>query len=105
MSGVTELLARLTKVKATGDGVWQARCPAHEDRLPSLRIRLLEDTRVLIHCFAGCGAVAVMQAVGLGLHDLMPDRLPEHRYPAVKRPYMPSDVLEILRDEAQTLLV
>lgn len=37
----------------TGNG-WTARCPAHEDRNPSLSIREGREGRVLVKCFAGC---------------------------------------------------
>lgn len=59
------LLSRLDKVKRTGPDKWVARCPAHDDRGPSLAVRELEDGRVLVHCFAGCGADEVVGAVGL----------------------------------------
>ena len=55
-----------------GDGRWVARCPAHEDRSPSLSVR---DTgeRVLVHCFAGCDAEDILAAVGLHWRDLYGD--------------------------------
>ncbi|WP_216819082.1 hypothetical protein [Thiohalocapsa sp. ML1] len=34
------LLGRLDGVIRTGEGRWSARCPAHEDRSPSLSVRL-----------------------------------------------------------------
>ncbi len=51
---------------------WMARCPAHADNGPSLSIKALEDGRILIHCFAGCGASDVLAAVGMSLSDLYP---------------------------------
>ncbi|MFB1490777.1 MULTISPECIES: hypothetical protein [unclassified Thiocapsa] len=67
------LLSRLDGVRSTGPGKWITRCPAHEDRGPSLSIR---DTgeRILIYCFAGCEADDVLAAVGLGWKDIYPDR-------------------------------
>ena len=38
------------------------RCPAHNDADPSLSIRV-GDTSLLFHCFAGCTAVDVIQAL------------------------------------------
>jgi len=35
-------------------GAWMARCPAHDDRRPSLSIDETADGRVLVHCHAGC---------------------------------------------------
>lgn len=69
MTAADTLLARLDKVKGTAPDAWIASCPAHEDRRPSLSIRQVED-RVLIHCWAGCGALDVVNAVGLELRDL-----------------------------------
>ncbi len=72
------LLDRLDGVRACGPGRWIARCPAHEDRSPSLSIRELDDGRVLIHDFAGCAATDVLASVGLMLTDLFPARLNDH---------------------------
>ena len=66
---VGRLLDRLSGVRPTGPGRWIARCPAHEDRSPSLSIRDIDD-RVLVHCFAGCGVGDVLSSVGLTLADL-----------------------------------
>jgi putative DNA primase/helicase len=51
-------------------GCWSAqggmcRCPAHEDRTPSLSVRP-GRTRLLFHCFAGCDAAAVLEALQSG---------------------------------------
>lgn len=48
-------------------GRWTAngglcRCPAHEDRTPSLSVRP-GRTRLLLHCFAGCSAEEVLRAL------------------------------------------
>lgn len=51
---------------------WIARCPAHDDRSPSLSIAEGHGGRVLMHDFAGCDTAAVCEAVGLKLTDLMP---------------------------------
>jgi len=66
------LLGRLDGVIRTGDGRWSARCPAHEDRSPSLSVRL-DGERLLFHCHAGCAPEAVLAAVGLGWSDLYTD--------------------------------
>lgn len=64
------ILERLTAVKQTAPGRWIARCPAHQDRAPSLSIREVEDGRVLLHCFSGCPTQDVLQAIGLDFGDL-----------------------------------
>jgi len=66
---VEDFLDRLDGVRPSGDG-WIARCPAHEDRHPSLSISTGRDGRVLLHCHAGCSAEAIASAVGLELRDL-----------------------------------
>jgi hypothetical protein len=65
------LLSRFESVRGKHPK-WIARCPAHEDRSPSLSVKALDDGRVLVHCFAGCGAADVMAAVGLTLAALYP---------------------------------
>ena len=49
-----EAFAALVEARRTAPGKWQAHCPAHVDRSPSLSIRAASDGRVLLHCFAGC---------------------------------------------------
>ena len=66
------LLSHLGGVRRTGPGRWLARCPAHADRSPSLSIRETSDGRVLVHDFAGCGAIDVLDALGLEWSDLFP---------------------------------
>lgn len=66
-----DFIARLEKVRGTGDRQWSARCPAHADKGPSLSIKD-SDGKILINCFAGCGAADIVSAVGLRLSDLFP---------------------------------
>ena len=47
---------------------WSARCPAHDDRNPSLSIRDSASGGVLVKCFAGCPkneVIASLKALGL----------------------------------------
>lgn len=63
-----EELARALAARRTGDQ-WIARCPAHDDRSPSLAIRETGG-RLLLRCHAGCTYEAVrdaLQARGLQL--------------------------------------
>ncbi len=73
MSNVEALLHRLDKVRTSGNGKWMACCPAHQDRNPSLGIKLLDDGKILINCLSGCSPGDVMAAIGLSLKDLFPD--------------------------------
>ena len=68
------LLSRLSSVRQTGPGKWQARCPAHDDRSPSLSIREADDGKILLHCWSGCDPEAILTAIGLTWRDLYPDR-------------------------------
>jgi len=86
------LLERLHGVKGVGAGRWIARCPAHEDRSPSLSVRELDDGRVLLHDFAGCDPGAVLDAVGLNYSDLFP---PNHlaTQPRARKPWSAQQLL------------
>lgn len=97
------LLSRLEKVKRTGKDSWLACCPAHADKHPSLNIRETPDGTVLIKCFTGCGAAAVVAAVGLELSDLFPPRDDAPGKPSRRREregFHASDVLVALAHEA-----
>ena len=72
------VLDRLSGVKQNREQ-WIARCPAHEDRTPSLSVRRGDDGRCLVNCFAGCYAEDVVAAVGLELKDLFIPSAPEQR--------------------------
>lgn len=54
------------------DHKYTARCPAHEDRSPSLSVGEGVDGRVLLHCFAGCPTADIVRALELGWPDLFP---------------------------------
>lgn len=67
---VDRLLERLpSPARRSGDG-WAARCPAHDDRVPSLSIRVGADGRALVKCQAGCTLEQVLAAVQLTPGDL-----------------------------------
>ena len=74
MKSIDELLGVLDKVHPCGSGRWSARCPAHDDRSPSLSLKIGEDGRVLLYCFAGCSVQAVCAALGISVSDLFPDQ-------------------------------
>lgn len=101
---VSTLIDRLRKVKPNGPGKWLACCPAHEDRSPSLAIRLTDDGRILVHCFAGCGAADVISAVGLEFTDLFPEPTLE-TYRPVSQPFTASDALRCLAQESGVIAI
>lgn len=105
------LLARLELVRKAGAG-WSARCPAHKDRGPSLSISAGDDGRVLLHCHAGCSATDVVQAVGLTLSDLFPERIRGDDSPSERRQrriaartHQWAAALPVLEFEARLLLI
>jgi hypothetical protein len=99
MSATQRLLDRLTRVRQSAPGRWMACCPAHEDGGPSLSIRETDDGRVLIHCFAGCGAGDVLHAVGLRMSDLFDKPIAQH-LPPVRGGFSARELLELTAHEA-----
>lgn len=53
-------------------GRGKCRCPAHDDSSPSLSVHDMPDSRVLVHCFAGCSQDRVIEA--LRARGLWPER-------------------------------
>lgn len=98
------LLSRLDGVKQTGPGRWIARCPAHDDKSPSLSVRDADNGVVLAHCFAGCGVDSILGAVGLTINDLFPDRLPVN-HKSLRRSFPAADVLETIARETSIVAV
>lgn len=76
MSPIEKLLEVLRahgyEPRRAGNG-WACRCPAHDDRSPSLSIGTGNDGRALAKCHAGCETADVLAAIGLELRDLMPN--------------------------------
>src|SRR5262245_29951525 len=64
---ITAIVERF-QAKPEGDG-YRAKCPAHDDRNPSLTIRE-GRTGILVKCHAGCDTASVLAAVGLTFADL-----------------------------------
>jgi hypothetical protein len=99
-----DFVSRLHGVRKTGPGSWMARCPAHEDKSPSLTVSEKEPELLLVYCHAQCGVEAIAAAVGLTVSDLFPPKLTEYR-PRDKRPFPAADVLRAIADEADVLCV
>jgi len=64
--GISVLERAAAIVRELG-GVWHGnyamcRCPAHDDRTPSLSVKA-GDTAVLFHCFAGCTSAEILAAL------------------------------------------
>ena len=98
------ILQRLHKVRKTGLNKWCACCPAHEDNSPSLAIRELDDGRILIYCFAGCGINEILDAIGLDASDLYPPILENHYLQKNLKPWSAMDALIGLASEVLVVL-
>ena len=105
---IETLTSRLDSVKETGQGKYVARCPAHDDKSPSLAIKDCDDGRILLHCFAGCEAEDVLASIGLTFTDTRPNVIRNHltsiRNHAAKlskliRPYLVrQEILDLISD-------
>lgn len=107
MADINDLISRLEKVRETGRDRYIAKCPAHDDGDPSLSIRQLPDSRILLRCFAGCGAIDVLNSVGLNWQSLMPDDglyepIAERRERAARSDLM-VEYLEVVRQQGGRL--
>ncbi len=100
------LLAVLDGVRETGHGKFVARCPAHDDRSPSLAVKGCDDGRVLLHCFAGCETEDVLSAVGLTFSDMMPEHIGgEHNYKPMRQRFDVRQVLATLDHESLVVAI
>lgn len=96
---VDRLLQRLNNVREAGEGKWMARCPAHEDRANSLSIKVGDDGRALVKCFAGCTTPQIMAALGMAPSDLFahrPGSLTQSRHLVAETDYMVRDTGGVL---------
>jgi len=63
--------ARGTPARQTKQG-WIGKCPAHDDKKASLSLRVGDDGRALVNCFAGCDFAAITAALGLEVSAMFP---------------------------------
>jgi hypothetical protein len=97
------ILPRLERVRQVRPNAWTALCPAHDDKSPSLSVSETEENALLIRCWAGCGATAIVGAIGLRLRDLFPQRLGRNfdaSKPKKRHSWRMSDVFEALVKES-----
>jgi hypothetical protein len=66
------VLERLEAVEPRSRGSYQARCPTHQDRRPSLSISESSDGRIVLFCHASCPTKGILDAIGLSWRDLYP---------------------------------
>ena len=89
---VEDILERVSRVRRNTRG-WTARCPAHDDRGPSLSVAERQG-KILLHCFAGCTAEDICTALGIHLRDLFTGPEP----PAKPLPSVVRDVQQHIHD-------
>ncbi len=100
------VLGGLTGVRQRQQGQWSARCPAHDDRGPSLSVRETSEHAVLLHCFAGCTVHDITTALSLDLADLFPLRESMTSKPKrIPRILTAGQAMQLLRQEAMLTLV
>lgn len=81
------LLEHFDGVKRVGDG-WSARCPAHDDRSPSLSIGRGDDVPWIFKCHAhDCALDDILAGAGLAHADVMPPRRDEPKRREVAHDY------------------
>lgn len=69
-----DLISRLKQVTKNGNG-WEACCPAHDDRRPSLSIAESDDGKILLTCHSnGCVPANIMQCAGMFAADMRPPK-------------------------------
>jgi hypothetical protein len=78
-----EFISYFPEGKQTGEN-YMVRCPAHNDKSPSLAIKESSDGKsIMLNCFAQCPTSDILAAKGLQLSDLFTeDRA--RRTPALK---------------------
>lgn len=93
----TTLQAILFKLQAKKVGNnWQAKCPGHDDKSPSLSISRGDDGRILLFCHTGCSFETIVNSLGYETTDLFPSKTVEPKYEI--------DQTYDYRDEQGTLL-
>ena len=102
---IDTLLSRLEGARRTGHGQWVARCPAHNDRRPSLALREVDDGLVLLYCHAGCETQRVLAAVGLEFDALYPERAINHCVGRQRRPFDAPTTLQSLPTELTIVVI
>ena len=63
-----ELISRLNQAKESVPGKATALCPAHNDKNPSLSVKLT-DQKILLNCHAGCSFTAIVSALNMNVNQ------------------------------------
>lgn len=104
---IDKLLSRLDKVKTLKGGKYLARCPAHDDKSPSLAIKCVDGDKILLKCWSGCDTQAILSAIGLTFSDLFPERPPRDPYAPIPKPpkFNVYELFPLLVQEAMILAI
>lgn len=81
MTPVELVLSRLQDYRDRGNGKYIAKCPAHDDRSPSLSITEGRNGNAVMLCFAECSIDEICAALGLEVSDLFPHTKSHHAPP------------------------
>jgi hypothetical protein len=82
-----EILSRFNKVRKLGSkSAWTALCPGHDDKNPTLSIKLGDKGGLLFKCWAGCTLSEILAGAGLSINDIMPDN-PEFKKGQLKQTF------------------
>lgn len=84
-----------------------AKCPAHPDKDPSLSYAEGREGNALVHCHAGCTPQNIVEALGLRVVDLFPEKERQHQRGRIDAvyPYYNADgelLYEVVRLEPKT---
>jgi hypothetical protein len=72
---IVTLIANKTNCQPRVNGQnYILRCPAHEDKKPSLSVSAGNNGKVLFKCFSGCTAEAICQSIGIHVKNLFPKK-------------------------------
>ena len=94
----TTQIVRLFHGKRSGNWkglpCFQAKCPSHKDRMPSLSITQGRGGATFLRCFRGCTIEEIMSAKGLTFSDLFETK--REMTPAIRRQIADEDRLKLL---------
>ena len=79
------VLARLDNPRPSGRNRWRCVCPSCGGNKSALSVGIGDEDAVLIRCWKGCDAAAVVGSLGLQLHELFPPQLSGHGSAPMRR--------------------
>lgn len=68
-----KIFLELKGLETTAKG-WKCRCPAHDDRSPSMDVWITDDGWLGLYCYAGCTREDILHSIGCVHADLGPER-------------------------------